>query len=309
MLCRVSARFNAIAAAAAANHGVISRQELGRFGVDASLRLKWARGGRLVELGEKSYALAGAPSTWKQSLAASLADVGECGVIAGRSAARLHGLDGFQDNSVELLVPRRSRNLTSRSGTVRSTAIEIGKRDATTIDGLRALRPERLILDGPLFDFDRAEIENAIDSAIRLRLVSEQRLRTRVVDGHRRGINGGRLLLDALVDTGGESRLERMFLRLVRLGNLDRPTMQRTYRSGSTVIARVDFEFPGGLIVEVNGFGYHSTRQQLQRDAARQSELVLRGRRVLTFTYNDVRYRPDWVLERLTRGMSMSLAA
>jgi very-short-patch-repair endonuclease len=304
MLCRMNARFSSIAASGAANHGVVSRKELGRFGVDASLRLKWVRAGRLIELGEKSYALAGTPATWKQSLAAGLADVGECGVIAGRSAARLHGLDGFQDDSVELLVPRRSRNLTSRSGTVRSTAIEIGRRDTTAIDGLRALRPERLILDGPLFDFDRAEIENAIDSAIRQRLISEQRLRTRVVDGHRRGINGGRILLDALVDTGGESRLERMFLRLVRLGKLDRPTMQRTYRSGST-----DFEFPGGLIVEVNGFGYHSTRQQLQRDASRQSELVLRGRRVLNFTYDDVRYRPGWVLERLTRGISMGLAA
>ncbi len=115
MLCRVNARFDAIAATAAANHGVVSRQKLGRLGVDASLRLKWVRAGRLVELGEKSYTLAGTPSTWKQSLAAGLADVGECGVLAGRSAARLHGLDGFQDNSVELLVPRRSRNLTSRS--------------------------------------------------------------------------------------------------------------------------------------------------------------------------------------------------
>jgi hypothetical protein len=182
---------------------VVSRQELARCGVDASLRLKWVRAGRLVELGEKSYALAGTPSTWKQSLAASLADVGECGVIAGRSAARLNGLDGFQDDSVELLVPRRSRNLTSRSATVRSTAIDIGRRDTTAIDGLRALRPERLILDEPLFDFDKADIENAIDSAIRMRLVSEQRLRTRVVDQHRRGINGGRILLDALVDTGG----------------------------------------------------------------------------------------------------------
>jgi hypothetical protein len=203
MLCRMNARFNAIAASGAANHGVVSRQELARCGVDASLRLKWVRAGRLVELGEKSYALAGTPSTWKQSLAASLADVGECGVIAGRSAARLNGLDGFQDDSVELLVPRRSRNLTSRSATVRSTAIDIGRRDTTAIDGLRALRPERLILDEPLFDFDKADIENAIDSAIRMRLVSEQRLRTRVVDQHRRGINGGRILLDALVDTGG----------------------------------------------------------------------------------------------------------
>jgi very-short-patch-repair endonuclease len=279
------------------------------MGVDASLRLKWERAGRLVALGEKSYALAGSAATWKQSLAAGLADTGEYAVLAGRSAARLHGLDGFHDDLAEILVPRQHRNFRSRSGTVCSTAIEIDGRDTTSIDGLRVLRPERLILDPPLFAFDRAEIENAIDSAIRLRLVSEQRLRTRVIDRHRRGINGGRILLDALVDTGGESRLERMFLRLVRLGKLERPAVQRAYRSGSTVIARVDFEFPGGTIVEVNGFGYHSTRQQIQRDAARQSEIVLLGKQVINFTYDDVRYRPEWVLERLTRTLSLRLAA
>ena len=41
------------------------------------------------------------------------------------------------------------------------------------IDGLWVLRAERLILESPRFGFTQAETENAIDSAIRLRLVSE----------------------------------------------------------------------------------------------------------------------------------------
>jgi hypothetical protein len=157
------------------------------------------------------------------------------------------------------------------------------------------VRAERLIIDAPLFDFDRIEIENAIDSSIRLRLVGEQRLRTRVIADHRSGINGSRMLLDALVDAGGESRLERWFLRICREAGVGRPHTQKTYREGTRVIARVDAEFPGGLIVEVAGHGTHSTRQQIQADEQRRTELTLRGKRVITFTYDDVKYRPAWV--------------
>jgi len=167
------------------------------------------------------------------------------------------------------------------------------------VDGIPVLRAERLILDAPLFAFSASEVENAIDSAIRLRLVSEQRLRTKVVGLHHRGINYGRALLDALVDTGGESRLERMFLRLVRKAGLPRPLLQRIFRDGTRTVARVDACFSGGLVVELAGHGTHSSRRQLQVDAQRHTELTLRGIRVLTFRYEDVRDRPEWVVARL----------
>ena len=57
---------------------------------------------------------------------------------------------------------------------------------------MRVLTPERMILDAPIFRFTKREVENAIDSAIRLRLVSEARLRERVVAEHiRTGISAG----------------------------------------------------------------------------------------------------------------------
>ena len=174
------------------------------------------------------------------------------------------------------------------------------------IGGFEAVRAERLILDAPLFGFSRAEIENAIDSALRLRLVSEQRLRTRVLARHHQPINGSRALVEALVDTGGESRLERWFLRLCREAGLPRPRLQVTYRSNSRTIARVDAEFPGGLIVEVMGHGTHSTRRQSQADYERSTELTLRGKRVISFTYADIRDRPDWVVSVLRRALRLA---
>ncbi|HEX2785772.1 MAG TPA: hypothetical protein VHN36_19515 [Ilumatobacteraceae bacterium] len=173
---------------------------------------------------------------------------------------------------------------------------------------MRVVRAERLILDSPLFGFSREETENAIDSAIRKRLIAEERLRSRALERHRQAINGGRILLDALVDSGGESRLERWLLRVVREAGIARPILQKTFRSDNRTVARVDAFFPGGLVVEVAGHGTHSSRLQRQRDAQRHTELTLRGLRVLTFTYEDVRDRPMWVIAQLRTALALPAA-
>ncbi|MEO5725061.1 MAG: DUF559 domain-containing protein, partial [Ilumatobacteraceae bacterium] len=176
-----------------------------------------------------------------------------------------------------------------------------------TIDGFRCLTAERMILEAPLFRFTRMETENAIDSAIRLRRVSEQRLRTRAIEQHRRSINGGRALIDALIDTGGESRLERWTLRLIGDAGLPRPQLRKVFRDGTRVVARVDMLF-GDLVVEVAGHGTHATRRQRQHDEQRRTELTLRGYRVITFTYEDIRDRPQWVIARLREALQASSA-
>ncbi len=295
-------RFRSIAAIAAEQRSVVSARQLWSAGVDASLRSKWQRRGLIERLGPRSFAIAGSVDTWERRLTAAWLDLDRAGVVDGRSAARMMGLDGFIGDDVELMVPRALRGRLP-TGRLRSTSRPIPSSDLQWIGGLRVVRAERLIIDAARFHFTRAEIENAIDSAIRLRLVGEQRLRTRVISEHRGSINGGRMLLDALVDTGGESRLERMFLRLCRESGLPRPVTQRVYRSDRRTIARVDAEFPGGLIVELAGHGTHSSRQQRARDAERQVELTVRGKRWIAFTYEHVRDRPGWVAGQLRQAI------
>ncbi len=53
------------------------------------------------------------------------------------------------------------------------------------IDGLWVLRAERLILESTRSGFTQAETESAIDSAIRLRLVGEQRLKAGISETER----------------------------------------------------------------------------------------------------------------------------
>lgn len=298
----MDARLGAVAAIAASQHSVVSLDQLERAGVSSSLRYGWTRRGLIERLGPRSFSVAGAEPTWMRSLVAGYFDLGGHGAVAGRSAARLYALDGFDGDHLEYLVPREHRGLRARA-IVRSTTRPLGRVDTQPMGCVRVLRPERLILDSPLFGFNRAETENAIDSAIRKRLVAEQRLRSKVVELHRQSANGGRQLLDALVDSGGESGLERWFLRIVREAGLARPVLQKTFRSDNRTIARVDAFFPCGLVVEVDGHGTHSSRAQRRRDAERRTELTLRGLRVLTFTYEDVRDRPKWVVARLREAL------
>jgi len=86
---------------------------------------------------------------------------------------------------------------------------------------------------------------------------------------------------------------------------IDRPTLQTTVRDGNRVVARVDAFFPGNIVVEVAGHGTHSSRRQRQVDEQCRTELTLRGFRVLTFTYEDVRDRPDWVIDRLREAIAV----
>jgi hypothetical protein len=290
---------------AAEQHSVISLHQLQLVGVSSSMRAKWQTSGLITRIGVRSFAIAGSPPTWMRTLTAAHLDLGGAGVLAGRSAARLMGLDDFHGDDIEQLVLRAERGRLP-GGVLRSTSRPIPSTDLQRIDGLLVVRAERLIVDAPLFGFSRAEIENAIDSSIRLRLTAEQRLRTRVIADHRSGINGSRMLLDALVDSGGESRLERWFLRLCREAGLPRPVLQKTYRVDGRTVARVDAEFAGGLVVEVAGHGTHSSRRQRQADEQRRTELTLLGKRVITFTYEDVRDRPGWVASRIAAALRLA---
>ncbi len=298
-----------VAATAADHHGVVSARQLDSASVSPATRRRWLACGLLERMGPRSFAVGGAPDSWERRLTATLIDLDGRGFLAGRTAARLHRLDGFSSDAVEVLVPRRWKSAVVGDVKLASTALSLDRGATAIAGGFRCLTAERLILDAPRFDFDAAEVENAIDSAIRLRLVSEQRLRTHVIGRHNRGINGGRVLLDALVDTGGESRLERWLLRIVREASLPRPTLQKTYRDGGRIIARVDMLFGDDLVVEVSGHGTHSNRRQLQGDDQRRTELVRRGLRVVTFRYEDVRDRPVWVIDQLRALIRISRSA
>lgn len=280
--------------------------QLERIGVDRRLRSKWVRRGLIARAGPGSYVVVGSTPTWRRDAWCAAADVAGRGYVAGRTAARLLGLDGFgaPKRPPEVLLRREHRGaaLPFVAATTRSP---LGHGDTVVIDGIRCLGAERLIIEAPLFGFTRDEIESAIDSAIRTRRANEARLRDAVLSSSRPGVHGGRFLRDALIDAGGESRLERWFLAIVRVGGVPRPEMRVICRVEGGFAAGLDARFPGGLVVELEGHATHSSRKQRQHDEERRTRLILLGLRVIVFTYNDVRDRPEWVLATLRKALAL----
>jgi hypothetical protein len=294
--------FARFAARAADQHHVLSLEQFDELGISRKVRGRWSKLGLIEKKGVRTFALAGTRS-WQQSMTAGLLDLGAGSLVAGRSGAALLGLDGFRSGALEFLVPRALRDR-KVLGRLASTVRPILDIDVVRVDGIRCLRAERLIVEAPLFDFTREEIENAIDSAVRLRLVAERRLRDRVERELGPSVNGRRRVVDALVDAGGESTLEREFLKVLRRAGLPRPRLQISHRDGLRLIARVDTMFGDQLVIEVEGHRTHSSRRQRQSDEQRRTELTLRGIAVIVFTYDDVFRRPEWTAARVRDALS-----
>ena len=159
-----------------------------------------------------------------------------------------------QPAHAEFLVPRSRRSIPNWM-TIHTTT-RWDRRDIINHDGVRTCSATRAIIDLATQTRSARDLERAIDSAIRLRQTALSRLQMRLrgLSGH--GRHGCRLLRELLLDSGGESFLERRFLKVVRESGLPRPECQVVFRADGITVARVDFRFPGtNVVVEVSGRG------------------------------------------------------
>lgn len=102
-----------------------------------------------------------------------------------------------------------------------------------------------------------------------------------------------------------DSVLERRFIRLLRRSKLPMPHHQYPIREAGRLLAVVDFAYPDSrLVVEVDGYRYHSGRVRWQQDLTRQNELTSRGWRVLRVTAEDIEIRQIDVVRALARALA-----
>ncbi len=64
-------------------------------------------------------------------------------------------------------------------------------------------------------------------------------------------------------------------------------------------IGRVDFLIEGFLIVEVDGFAFHSSREAMRRDLGRNNASTLRGFAVLRYMPEHIWFEPERVLAEI----------
>jgi very-short-patch-repair endonuclease len=234
------------------------------------------------------------PATWEMNVIAGSMWLGADAALHGATAGRWLGLEGCETERVGFLTPRARRHLPPWLEL--HTTLQWTKGDTVLRNGVRTCNATRAIIDMAK-DATAQQLEAAIDSAIRMRLTAVPRLTRRIHELSGSGRRGIHTLRTLMLDSGGESDLERTFLRLMRAHGFIRPQSQIVYRSSGRTL-RVDFEWPIlGLVAEVSGRLGHSSRQDQQREIHRRNELQRLGKRYIEFSTADVIGNPDYVVE------------
>lgn len=286
-----------IAELARAQDGAVAVRQLDALKVSYEVRQAVIAAGWLLASDPGVLVVAGSPDTWRRRLRSGLLALGDHAWVSHGAAAHLHCLD----RSVETLTYSLPRARRTAVGTVEvHTTGVIGPLDVVTVDGFRCTSATRTIIDLAYVKTPTVQLEAAIDSAVRLGKSAPQVVARRLGELRGPGRRGARALDQLLVDSGGETRLERLFLRLVREAGLPRPVTQRVVRHDSRHVARVDFCFEAQrVVVEVTGRVGHSSPADRARDAQRRNELIDVGFRVFEYTWHDVRHREREVLGTL----------
>lgn len=295
-----------IAAIAVGQLGTFSRAQALDAGLSNRQLRSRVRSGMLEQTGPNAFRVAGAPSTSMSRLSALLLDVGDPVVAGGPTAAALHGFDGFElTEPFHLLMPA-DRNV-RRNGAVIHRSERFPAIDLCAVGQVPVTSVARTIIDLARW-CPPGQIRRAVEQVIADGKLSESQLFRRIGSLRSQGRYGIPMLLDVLghreLVRGGDSWLEREFLRLLNRRGIPRPDTQVVLARAGDRIVRVDCHFPGtDLVVELMGYRFHRTRSQMNRDAERHNALLATGQRVLQFTYDQVTTTPDAVVDQTRRAL------
>jgi hypothetical protein len=219
------------------------------------------------------------------------------GVVAGLSAAALHGSRWVEGNTVELIHENRHR-----LPGVHTRGDRIEDDEITTVDGIPVTTPSRTALDlGCWYPIMSAVA--AIDSlarAVEIKAADVELLARRYPG--RRGIGRARLAL-TLFDAGAQSPKES-WLRVVLIqAGLPRPQTQIPVRNEfGSAIAYLDMGWEDlKIAVEYDGDHHRSDRSQFGWDIRRLERLQSLGWIVIRVVAGD---RPAEIVRRVNSALS-----
>jgi very-short-patch-repair endonuclease len=287
-------------ALAARQHGCVTTAQLVAAGVDRRQITRGLADGMLRRIHRGVY-LVGPVASPLARYAAALLGV-RAGVLSHRAAAALYDLVPPPDDAIDITTTARGPR--SREGIRVHTTATLLQSEVRLHRHVRLTSPERTLLDLAASGDD--ELERALEEAQVRRLVSRTTLAA-AIERHKTRRGAGVLadMLEGAHDPSlTRSEAERRLLALVRAANL--PPPRTNVRVGPY---EVDFLWPSQrLIVEVDGFAFHSTRAAFERDRVRDAELQARGYRVIRVTWRQLTNEPHAVVARLAAALALAAA-
>jgi very-short-patch-repair endonuclease len=260
-----------IADLAARQHGLVARGQLLAAGIGSRAIVHRVDTGRLHPLYRGVYAVGHRVlSPRGRWMAAVLATDG---VLSHRSAAALWSLRPWQGR-IEITTPRTR---TTRAGLLLHRAV-LPPDETTMHDGIPVTTPARTLLDlaGVL---PRHQLQQALNEAEIQRLPGPRAL----LDRHPTKKGTG-ALRTAAAPTHTRSDLETRFLTFLDDRRFPPPQINVLIEG-----IEVDVAWPGHkLIVELDGYAFHSTHDAFHADRRRDRRLTAAGWRVVRLTWRDL---------------------
>lgn len=284
---------------------IVSREMvLASGGTDAMIASR-VRAGWWTRLHPGVYQIGPRSNRWLERLRAAVLAAGEGAVVSHRSAFVLWGLDGLRTQLVEITVPYEHAPVPE--GVIRHRTRR--PVEAVTVQGLPTTSVERTILDAAAV-VPQEVIAKGVDSAVRSGLTDPLRLMRVVADKGGPGVRGVRKveraidLLEMRGPTGSPAEAE--LRRHMDDSGIPPPVPQWEVTCPSGRTYRVDFGWPDrNKGVEVDGVGAHSSAEQLERDLARQNDLLAAGIELRRFTGRQIRRNPKAVVEEIRRFLGL----
>jgi very-short-patch-repair endonuclease len=220
---------------------------------------------------------------------------GDGAALSHRSAAALWGIRSLWHGPVEVTVAGRQPRSRRGVRVYRTGAIE-----ATRRAGVPLTTPARTMIDIAALISER-DLARAVEQVQVLRLATSTAL-TAVAAVRRPGATALRAALQAQFEPSlTRSEAEALLLELVRTAGLPAPET-----NARLLGYEVDFLWRAAkLVVEVDGFAYHSTRAAFERDRRRDAELQTAGYRVIHFTYRQLLAESIAVIACLDRHITI----
>ena len=293
-------------ARASRQHGLITRDQAFAFGLTrAQIRYRVEqRRWRVMFPG--IYLVGGARMTWEARVAAAVEWSGPVSAATGSTGAALYGLDGCRKGSIEVSTTRSLRRTPFRCHRVKA----LSKGDFTRRDGIRTMRMPLLLRDLAA-DASTAVVERATVDAVRRRFTTLPELRRTLDTCGGRGDRGSqslRLILDHVDprETVTANEFERRLFTILREAGLPLPSPQVSISIDGEIVGRFDFAYEGHrIVIEADGFRWHSDSSRLDLDKERNNRLILSGYIVLRFTWKDVTVEGEGVAESIRSALSI----
>ena len=273
--------------------GLITRWQANRYGFSDDEIDGLLRRGAWERLHSGIYRLAATPRSPLQLLFGACLGAGERAVASHRSAAWLWDLVDRAAAVPEISVPA------GRSARLDNVAVhrssDIGAARTRVLKGIPTTDPLRTLVDFAATACPD-ELTTAVDRALARRLTAVPHIEDELCRLGRQGRTGIRALRSNLRGRGVigaprpsvlESRMLRLFVRF----HLPVPKMEVIV--GHDGEYRLDFSYPDQRkAIEVDGYAYHSSPEQVQKDNARHNALEVEGWQFLVYTWLDVTREP-----------------